>query len=49
MILWEDSIAGGASWSMLLRRGNLLHLEDVEGGANAALLLENRDLRRQPK
>ena len=28
---------------MLLRRGNLLRLEDVEGGANAALLLYNQE------
>src|SRR5438309_3754809 len=41
MNLWEDSIHGGASWSLILRRGNILRLEDVEGGANAAALFYN--------
>jgi urea carboxylase-associated protein 2 len=40
-VLWEDRIAGGASWSLLLRRGNALRLEDTEGGANAAALFYN--------
>ncbi len=43
MPLWEDTIQGGASWSLLLRRGNVLRLEDVEGGANVATLLYNWD------
>jgi urea carboxylase-associated protein 2 len=43
MNLWEDSIHGGASWSLILRRGNTLRLEDVEGGANAAALFYNWD------
>lgn len=43
MPLWEDSIPGGASWSFVLRRGNTLRLEDVEGGANVATLLYNWD------
>ncbi|MDQ1472988.1 MAG: uncharacterized protein QOJ99_4468 [Bryobacterales bacterium] len=43
MNLWEDSIHGGASWSLILRRGNILRLEDVEGGANAAALFYNWD------
>jgi urea carboxylase-associated protein 2 len=43
MRLWDDTIQGGASWSLVLRRGNLLRLEDIEGGANAATLLYNRD------
>jgi urea carboxylase-associated protein 2 len=41
MSLWEDSIPGGASWSLILRRGNVLRLEDVEGGANCAALFFN--------
>jgi urea carboxylase-associated protein 2 len=43
MDLWEDSIIGGASWSLILRRGNALRLEDVEGGANVAALFYNFD------
>ena len=37
-ILWEDTIHAGASWSLLLRRGNELRLEDPDGGANVAAL-----------
>ncbi|MES1260856.1 MAG: urea amidolyase associated protein UAAP1 [Acidobacteriota bacterium] len=43
MSLWEDVIQGGASWSLILRRGNLLRVEDMEGGANVAALLYNMD------
>ena len=39
--LWEDVIHGGASWSVVLRRGNALVLEDLEGGANVAALFYN--------
>ena len=30
---------GAATWSELLHRGNALAIEDLEGGANVALLL----------
>jgi urea carboxylase-associated protein 2 len=40
-VLWEDTIQGGASWSLLLRRGNELVIEDTEGGANVAALFYN--------
>jgi len=40
-LLWQDTIAAGASWSLILRRGNALRLEDAEGGANAAALFYN--------
>jgi urea carboxylase-associated protein 2 len=42
-LLWEDTIQAGASWSLLLRRGNELRLEDIEGGANVAALFYNFD------
>lgn len=32
-------LPGAATWSGLLRRGSALELEDIEGGANVALLL----------
>lgn len=35
----RDVLAGAATWSGVLRRGSALELEDVEGGANVALLL----------
>ncbi len=43
MSLWSDTIHGGASWPLILRRGNILRLEDVSGGANAAALFYNVD------
>lgn len=43
MSLWEAVIPGGASWSFILRRGNSLCLEDIEGGGNAAVLFFNMD------
>ncbi|HVW85505.1 MAG TPA: urea amidolyase associated protein UAAP1 [Bryobacteraceae bacterium] len=43
MSLWEDTIQGGASWSLILRRGRALRLEDIEGGANVAALFYNWD------
>jgi uncharacterized protein len=42
-LLWEDTIQAGASWSLLLRRGNELKIEDPEGGANVAALFYNYD------
>ena len=42
-ILWTDTIGAGASWSLILRRGNVLRLEDIEGGANAAAVFYNFD------
>jgi urea carboxylase-associated protein 2 len=40
-VLWEDTIQAGASWSLLLRRGHELLIEDTEGGANVAALFYN--------
>jgi urea carboxylase-associated protein 2 len=42
-VLWEDTIQPGASWSLLLRRGHELRLEDSEGGVNAAALFYNHE------
>jgi uncharacterized protein len=42
-VLWEDKIQAGASWSLLLRRGNQLRIEDTDGGANVAALFYNYD------
>ncbi len=42
-VLWEDVIQPGSSWSLILRRGRELHIEDVEGGANVAALFYNFD------
>ena len=40
-IMYEDTIAPSAHWSMLVRRGITLRLIDVEGGANLGMLLYN--------
>lgn len=39
--LYEDVLPGGTHWSMLMRRGTLLELTDIEGGANVGMLLYN--------
>jgi len=39
--VYEDTIPGGAHWSLLMRRGTCLRLTDVEGGANVGMLLFN--------
>lgn len=41
MIDHEDMIPGGSHWSMLIRRGRLLRLVDIEGGANVGMLFYN--------
>ena len=41
--LFEELVPGGAMWSWVLRRHDVLRLTDVEGGANASLLLYNRE------
>jgi urea carboxylase-associated protein 2 len=43
-LLLEEEIPGGAMWSHALRRHQTLRLTDVEGGANASVLLYNREL-----
>ncbi len=40
-ILYQDTLPGGAHWSMLMRRGTSLRLIDVNGGANVAMLFYN--------
>ena len=39
--LYEDVLPGGKHWSFVLRRGTLLELVDLEGGANVGMLLYN--------
>jgi len=47
LVLWEDTLPGGASWSGLLRRGNALRLSDVQGRANVSALLFNHEDRNE--
>jgi uncharacterized protein len=42
-ILWEDTIQAGSSWSLILRRGRELRIEDIEGGANVPAIFYNVD------
>lgn len=42
-VLFSETIPGGASWSMRVRRGNGLRLTDIEGGANASVLFHRAD------
>lgn len=38
---YSDMLPGGKHWSMTLRKGSLLRLTDVEGGANVGMLFYN--------
>jgi urea carboxylase-associated protein 2 len=40
-VLWEETIEPGASWSHVLKRGAVLHMTDLEGGANVGALFYN--------
>ena len=42
-VLWEESMPGGVQWSGVLRRGTTLRVVDLEGRANVAVLLFNKD------
>lgn len=39
--LYEKVIAGGWNWSHIVKRGTLIRLTDIEGGANASALFYN--------
>ena len=45
LLLWEDTLPGGASWSGRLRRGTTLRVTDLLGRANVSLLLYHWDER----
>lgn len=40
-LMYEDTIPGGAHWSLVMRRGTILRLTDLEGGANVGMLFYN--------
>jgi urea carboxylase-associated protein 2 len=40
-ILWEETVQPGASWSHVLKRGAMLRITDLEGGANVGALFYN--------
>lgn len=39
--VYEDTLGGGCHWSMRLKKGTLLTLTDVKGGANVGMLFYN--------
>lgn len=40
-LISTDTLPGGKHWSMVMRRGTLLRLTDVDGGANVGMLFYN--------
>ena len=42
-LLWEEHLPGGNHWSGRLRRGTVLRLIDLQGGANVSALLYNAE------
>ena len=40
-VLWEELVPGSCHWSGVVRRGAALRLTDLEGGANASMLIFN--------
>jgi uncharacterized protein len=40
-ILWEETVQAGASWSHVLKRGSILRITDLEGGANVGAMFYN--------
>ncbi|HET9933401.1 MAG TPA: urea amidolyase associated protein UAAP1 [Polyangiaceae bacterium] len=42
-VISEEALRGGQMWSRVLRRGQVLRLTDVEGGASVAALFYNAD------
>jgi len=43
LFIWQKIIPGGCHWSGIVRRGMTLRLTDIDGGANAAVLLYNQE------
>jgi len=40
-VLWKELVHGGGMWSHVLKRGTALRITDIDGGANAGVLLYN--------
>lgn len=38
---YEATLAGGSHWSLVVRRGTCLQLQDIQGGANVGMLFYN--------
>ncbi|QCU89934.1 urea amidolyase associated protein UAAP1 [Thiomicrorhabdus sediminis] len=46
-LIWKESFPGGAHWSGVIRRGTVLRLTDIEGGANIAMLMNNIEVKNE--
>jgi urea carboxylase-associated protein 2 len=40
-LLWEERLEPGASWSHVLKRGSILRITDLDGGANVGAIFYN--------
>lgn len=40
-VLYEDKLSGACHWSLHMRKGTILKLTDIEGGANVGMLFYN--------
>ncbi len=40
-VLWEETVQPAGSWSHVLKRGTILRVTDIEGGANVGALFYN--------
>ena len=40
-VMYEDTLPGSSHWSLVMRRGTVLRLTDIAGGANVGMLLYN--------
>lgn len=45
--IWQEQLPGGAHWSGVIRRGTLLTLTDLQGGANVAMLMNNLEVKNE--
>lgn len=45
--IWKEQVPGGAHWSGVIRRGTVLRLTDIEGGANVAMLMNNLEVKNE--
>jgi urea carboxylase-associated protein 2 len=43
-VLWEECVRGGSAWSHILKRGTALRITDVQGEANAGVVLFNFEI-----
>ncbi len=46
-LVWNESLPGGAHWSGVIRRGTVLRITDVNGGANVAMLINNIEIKNE--